>query len=95
MKNKEIKKDNGSVAYKEFETDNPVDPKKVKDERTIIYENNLYTIDEFVNKYSHALASYLLTRQLGDKSKKSHIVDLAVENASFAESLYISVDSFR
>jgi len=95
MKNKEIKKDNGSVAYKEFETDNPVDPKKVKDERTIIYENNLYTVDEFVNKYSHALASYLLTRQLGDKSKKSHIVDLAVENASFAESLYISVDSFR
>ena len=95
MKNKEVKKDNGSVAYKEFETDNPVDPKKVKDERTIIYENNLYTVDEFVNKYSHALASYLLTRQLGDKSKKSHIVDLAVENASFAESLYISVDSFR
>ena len=95
MKNKEIKKDNGSVAYKEFETDNPLDPKKVKDERTIIYENNIYTVDEFLNKYSHALASYLLTRQLGDKSKKSHIVDLAVENASFAESLYISVDSFR
>jgi hypothetical protein len=69
--------------------------KEIKDDRTIIYENNLYTVDEFVNKYSHALTSYLLTRQLGDKGKKSHIVDLAVENASFAESLYISVDSFR
>jgi hypothetical protein len=69
--------------------------KETKDERTIIYENNLYTVNEFVNKYSQALTSYLLTRQLGDKSKKSHIVDLAVENASFAESLYISVDSFR
>jgi hypothetical protein len=69
--------------------------KEVKDERTIVYENSLYTVDEFVNKYSQALKSYLLTRQLGDKSKKSHIVDLAVENASFAESLYISVDSFR
>jgi len=83
MKNKEIKKDE-TIIYKE-----------VKDDRTIIYENNLYTVDEFVNKYSNALKSYLLTRQLGDKSKKSHIVDLAVENASFAESLYISVDSFR
>jgi hypothetical protein len=69
--------------------------KEIKDERAIIYENSLYTVDEFVNKYSQALKSYLLTRQLGDKSKKSHIVDLAVENASFAESLYISVDSFR
>jgi hypothetical protein len=69
--------------------------KETKDERTIVYENNLYTVNEFVNKYSQALTSYLLTRQLGDKSKKSHIVDLAVENASFAESLYISVDSFR
>jgi hypothetical protein len=69
--------------------------KETKDDRTIIYENNLYTVDEFVSKYSHALASYLLTRQLGDKNKKSHIVDLAVENASFAESLYISMDSFR
>jgi hypothetical protein len=69
--------------------------KEVKDARTVIYENNLYTVDEFVNKYSNALKSYLLTRQLGDKSKKSHIVDLAVENASFAESLYISVDSFK
>ena len=69
--------------------------KETKDDRTIIYENNLYTVNEFVNKYSQALTSYLLTRQLGDKSKKSHIVDLAVENASFAESLYISVDSFR
>ena len=95
MKNKEIKNDDGSIAYKEFKKDKPVDSKKVKDDRTIIYENNLYTVDEFVNKYSHALTSYLLTRQLGDKGKKSHIVDLAVENASFAESLYISVDSFR
>lgn len=69
--------------------------KEVKDERTIIFENNMYTVDEFVNKYSHALASYLLTRQLGDKSKKSHIVDLAVENASFAESLYIAMDTFK
>jgi hypothetical protein len=69
--------------------------KEVKDDRTIIYESKLYTVDEFVSKYSHALASYLLSRQLGDKTKKSHIVDLAVENASFAESLYISVDSFR
>jgi hypothetical protein len=66
-----------------------------KDDGTIIYESNMYTVDEFVNKYSQALKSYLLTRQLGDKSKKSHIVDLAVENASFAESLYISVDSFK
>jgi hypothetical protein len=54
----------------------------------------MYTVDEFVSKYSHALASYLLSRQLGDKSKKSHIVDLAVENASFAESLYIGMDIF-
>jgi hypothetical protein len=69
--------------------------KEVKDERTIIFESNMYTVDEFVNKYSHALASYLLTRQLGDKSKKSHIVDLAVENASFAESLYIGMDTFK
>jgi hypothetical protein len=69
--------------------------KEIKYDRTIIYENNLYTVDEFVSKYSHALTSYLLTRHLGDKGKKSHIVDLAVENASFAESLYISVDSFR
>jgi hypothetical protein len=68
--------------------------KEVKDERTIVYENSLYTVDEFVNKYSQALKSYLLTRQLGDKGKKSHIVDLAVENASFAESLYIGMDSF-
>jgi superfamily II DNA or RNA helicase len=83
MKNKEIKKDK-TVVYKE-----------VKDERTIIFESNMYTVDEFVNKYSHALASYLLTRQLGDKSKKSHIVDLAVENASFAESLYIGMDTFK
>ena len=83
MKNKEIKKDK-TVVYK-----------KVKDERTIIFESNMYTVDEFVNKYSHALASYLLTRQLGDKSKKSHIVDLAVENASFAESLYIGMDTFK
>jgi hypothetical protein len=30
--------------------------KEVKDDKTIIYENNLYTVDEFVNKYSHALA---------------------------------------
>jgi hypothetical protein len=82
MKNKEIKKDK-TVVYKE-----------VKDERTIIFESNMYTVDEFVSKYSHALASYLLSRQLGDKSKKSHIVDLAVENASFAESLYIGMDSF-
>jgi hypothetical protein len=69
--------------------------KEVKDIRTVIYENNLYTVDEFVNKYSHALASYLLARQLGDKSKKSHIVDLAVENASFAESLYIAMEAFK
>ena len=69
--------------------------KEVKDNRAIVYENNLYTVDEFVSKYSHALASYLLTRQLGDKSKKSHIVDLAVENASFAESLYIGMDTFN
>lgn len=69
--------------------------KEVKDERTIIFESNMYTVDEFVNKYSHALASYLLTRQLGDKGKKSHIVDLAVENASFAESLYIAMDTFK
>jgi hypothetical protein len=65
-----------------------------KDNSTIVYESKLYTVDEFVNKYSHALRSYLLTRQLGDKNKKSHIVDLAVENASFAESLYIGMDSF-
>jgi hypothetical protein len=69
--------------------------KEVKDNRTIIYESKLYTVDEFVNKYSHALTSYLLSRQLGDKSKKSHIVDLAVENASFAESLYLGMDSFN
>jgi hypothetical protein len=69
--------------------------KEVKDDRTIIYENNLYTVDEFVSKYSHALTSYLLSRQVGDRSKKSHIVDLAVENASFAESLYIGMDSFN
>jgi hypothetical protein len=68
--------------------------KEVKDDRTIIYENNLYTVDEFVFKYSKALTSYLLSRQLGDKLKKSHIVDLAVENSSFAESLYIGMDSF-
>ena len=65
-----------------------------KDDSTIVYESKLYTVDEFVNKYSHALRSYLLTRQLGDKNKKSHIVDLAVENASFAESLYIGMDNF-
>jgi hypothetical protein len=82
MKNKEIKKDK-NIIYKE-----------VKDDRTIVYESKMYTVDEFVSKYSHALASYLLSRQLGDKSKKSHIVDLAVENASFAESLYIGMDSF-
>jgi L-rhamnose isomerase len=82
MKNKEIKKDK-TVVYKE-----------VKDDRTIVYESKLYTVDEFVSKYSNALRSYLLTRQLGDKNKKSHIVDLAVENASFAESLYIGMDSF-
>jgi hypothetical protein len=69
--------------------------KELKDNRTIIYENNLYTVDEFVSKYSKALTSYLLSRQLGDKSKKSHIVDLAVENSSFAESLYIGMDSFN
>lgn len=82
MKNKEIKKDS-TVVYKE-----------VKDDRAIVYESKLYTVDEFVSKYSNALRSYLLTRQLGDKNKKSHIVDLAVENASFAESLYIGMDSF-
>ena len=82
MKNKEIKKDK-NIIYKE-----------VKDDRTIVYESKMYTVDEFVSKYSHALASYLLSRQLGDKSKKSHIVDLAVENASYAESLYIGMDSF-
>jgi hypothetical protein len=69
--------------------------KELKDNRTIIYENNLYTVDEFVSKYSKALTSYLLSRQLGDKSKKSHIIDLAVENSSFAESLYIGMDSFN
>jgi hypothetical protein len=68
--------------------------KEVKDNKTIIYENRLYTVDEFVSKYSKALTSYLLSRQLGDKLKKSHIVDLAVENSSFAESLYIGMDSF-
>lgn len=68
--------------------------KEVKDERTIVFESKMYTVDEFVSKYSHALASYLLTRQVGDKGKKSHIVDLAVENASFAEALYIGMDSF-
>lgn len=83
MKNKETKKDDGTVAYKE-----------VKNDSTIVYESKLYTVDEFVNKYSHALRSYLLTRQLGDKNKKSHIVDLAVENASFAESLYIGMEHF-
>jgi len=82
MKNKEIKKDS-TVVYKE-----------VKDDRAIVYESKLYTVDEFVSKYSNALRSYLLTRQLGDKNKKTHIVDLAVENASFAESLYIGMDSF-
>ena len=82
MKNKEMKKDE-TVVYK-----------KVKDDRTIVYESKLYTVDEFVSKYSNALRSYLLTRQLGDKNKKTHIVDLAVENASFAESLYIGMDSF-
>jgi L-rhamnose isomerase len=82
MKNKEIKKDK-TVVYKE-----------VKDDRAIVYESKLYTVDEFVSKYSNALRSYLLTRQLGDKNKKTHIVDLAVENASFAESLYIGMDSF-
>lgn len=69
--------------------------KEERDERTIIFESNMYTVDEFVSKYSHALASYLLTRQVGDKNKKSHIVDLAVENASFAESLYIGMDTFK
>jgi hypothetical protein len=68
--------------------------KEVKDDRTIIYESKMYTIDEFVIKYSKALTSYLLSRQLGDREKKSHIVDLAVENASFAESIYIGMDSF-
>ena len=69
--------------------------KEVKDDRTIIYESRMYTVNEFVLKYSKALESYLLTRQLGVKDKKSHIVDLAVENASFAESLYIGMDSFQ
>ena len=69
--------------------------KEVKDDRTIIYESNMYTVDEFVIKYSKALTSYLLSRQLGNREKKSHIVDLAVENSSFAESLYIGMDSFR
>jgi len=69
--------------------------KEVKDDRTILFESKMYTVDEFVNKYSHALASYLLSRQVGDRSKKSHIVDLAVENASFAESLYIAMDTFN
>jgi hypothetical protein len=82
MKNKEVKKDM------------PINPQKLKDDRTIIYESKMYTVDEFVLKYSNALRLYLLTRQLGDKNKKSHIVDLAVENASFAESLYIGMDSF-
>ena len=69
--------------------------KEVKDDRTILFESKMYTVDEFVNKYSHALASYLLSRQVGDRGKKSHIVDLAVENASFAESLYIAMDTFN
>lgn len=69
--------------------------KEVKDDRTIIYESRMYTVNEFVLKYSKALESYLLTRQLGGKDNKSHIVDLAVENASFAESLYIAMDSFQ
>ena len=69
--------------------------KELKDNKTIIYENNLYTVDEFVSKYSKALTSYLLSRQFGDKHKKSHIVDLAIENSSFAESLYIGMDSFN
>jgi L-rhamnose isomerase len=82
MKNKEIKKDE-TIIYKE-----------VKDDRTIIYESKMYTVDEFVSKYSKALTSYLLGRQFGDRKKKSHIVDLAVENSSFAESLYLGMDSF-
>jgi hypothetical protein len=69
--------------------------KEVKDDRTIIYESNMYTVDEFVINYSKALTSYLLGRQVGDRTKKSHIVDLAVENASFAEALYVGMDSFR
>jgi hypothetical protein len=69
--------------------------KEIKDDRTTIYESRMYTVNEFVVKYSKALESYLLTRQLGGKDKKSHIVDLAVENASFAESLYIGMDSFQ
>jgi hypothetical protein len=70
--------------------------KKVKkDDRVIVYESRMYTVDEFVSKYSKALQAYLLSRQVGNKDRKSHIVDLAVENASFAESLYIGMDSFN
>jgi len=50
-----------------------------------------YTVDEFVKIYSRALKEYLSTRITGPDP--SHVVDLATENAAFAEAFYIIAES--
>jgi hypothetical protein len=60
-----------------------------KNEREIVYKKNTYTVDDFVKKYSYALAAYMLANQIKD----GHIVDLAINNASFAEAFYQTVEA--
>lgn len=53
----------------------------------IIYESKLMTASEFVSAYSKALEQYLSAQVKG----KSHIEDIAVSNAMFAEAFYVTV----
>jgi hypothetical protein len=56
------------------------------------YEDKMKTVDEFVKIYSRALTEYLIPR-LGKINTKSHIEDIAVSNADFAESFYITISN--
>ena len=60
-----------------------------KDKREIVYKHNIYTVDDFIEKYSYALSAYMLANQ----TKEGHVVDLAVINASFAEAFYQTVEA--
>lgn len=54
-----------------------------------MYKHNIYTVDDFIEKYSYALSAYMLANQ----TKEGHVVDLAVINASFAEAFYQTVEA--
>ncbi len=55
--------------------------------------SELFTPEKFVEVYSKAFLQYLANRNA--HLTESHVVDLAIENSSFAEAFYLTVDAIN